>query len=430
MNIIYCDNFRGFQDTLFSFTDVNFLVGENSTGKTSVMSLLAVLHSIEFWYYNTFNKDPINLGYFSDLSADPKGKITIGCVRESRNSREPGAVFVRCRYRNIDNIPVLDECRIRGPKFELVCSIQDSQLSYTYIPASGTDPLLSDPGTFSRWVRDSSTRDATGSLSIEGREPRNLGLLVAIQLVESELYQKKQIRLESAAIFWPFYGDESIVWIAPIRAKPKRTYDSYTAKPSPEGDHIPYVLNELSRGRQRSDISNSMRKFGNQSGLFDNITTKPYGKSKTAPFEINVKLGTVAHKIANVGYGLSQVLPVLVESLINTNATWFLIQQPEIHLHPRAQAALGNLFFELGKQTARHFIIETHSDYVIDRFRILMGEERKKEPRSAQVLFFAHSKGKNTATALPIDAAGRYPSEQPSGFRDFFVREQLRLLDL
>ena len=67
MNKIYFRNFKGFQEHLIELTDVNFLVGENSTGKTSLINLINILSSQEFWFNNQFNNGEIEFGYFEEI---------------------------------------------------------------------------------------------------------------------------------------------------------------------------------------------------------------------------------------------------------------------------------------------------------------------------------------------------------------------------
>jgi predicted ATPase len=124
---------------------------------------------------------------------------------------------------------------------------------------------------------------------------------------------------------------------------------------------------------------------------------------------------------------VSQALPVLVELLDRKHGSWFAIQQPEVHLHPRAQAALGDVFFEMATSEHKRLLVETHSDFTIDRFRINYRKSKDRKPES-QILFFERRDKHNTVTALPIDDTGELPEDQPSSYRDFFVGEELRLL--
>ena len=71
---------------------------------------------------------------------------------------------------------------------------------------------------------------------------------------------------------------------------------------------------------------------------------------------------------------------------------FFLLQQPEVHLHPRAQAELSSLLATLASEGNRAFVVETHSDYMIDRARI---EIRKGTIRPEDVsLIYLEPKGR------------------------------------
>ena len=92
--------------------------------------------------------------------------------------------------------------------------------------------------------------------------------------------------------------------------------------------------------------------FGKRSGLFQNIDVKNFGGSMGNPFQLKVKVRGPNSNIIDVGYGVSQILPILAHIL---ESTYFsrasilygpmpssLLQQPEVHLHPRAQAELSS----------------------------------------------------------------------------------------
>jgi predicted ATPase len=81
----------------------------------------------------------------------------------------------------------------------------------------------------------------------------------------------------------------------------------------------------------------------------------------------------------------------------------------------------------------KRFVIETHSDFTIDRFRMNYRKRRvtrKEQPPQSQVLFFERSNAQNTVTPLPIGAHGELPPDQPKGYRDFFIKEEMHLLDV
>ena len=67
MRTLYLDNYKGFVKTFIPFLDVNFFVGENSTGKTAVLNLLNILSSPKFWISPEFNNETVELGYFDEI---------------------------------------------------------------------------------------------------------------------------------------------------------------------------------------------------------------------------------------------------------------------------------------------------------------------------------------------------------------------------
>lgn len=119
---------------------------------------------------------------------------------------------------------------------------------------------------------------------------------------------------------------------------------------------------------------------------------------------------------------------MIVEIFSRSKNSWFAIQQPEVHLHPKAQAALGEAFFDMAIMENKKFIIETHSDYAIDRYRILLRKSDQK-PRS-QVLFFERTDSGNKVTRIKIDNSGEFDSGQPESYREFFMKEEMDLLGL
>ena len=120
----------------------------------------------------------------------------------------------------------------------------------------------------------------------------------------------------------------------------------------------------------------------------------------------------VRFNLVDVGYGVSQALPILVDTLQRPAADEvFLLQQPEVHLHPRAQAELGSFFVsQAGKK--RRFVIETHSDYLVDRVRM---EIRRGNIRAQDVslLSFRTEKARRDDSQRRVGKGRRY--SQPAG---------------
>jgi hypothetical protein len=245
--------------------------------------------------------------------------------------------------------------------------------------------------------------------------------------IQLRLREKLQSQKAKKSFSFPMAPWRGLVWLAPIRSKPRRTYDEFRLEFSSEGDHTPYVIRRTLETKKEADrFQRFMDRIGKESGLFERIEVRKYGRSATSPFELNVVLNKRSLSVSNVGYGVSQALPVVVELFIRPRDTWFAVQQPEVHLHPRAQAAIGDVLFQLALEEEKKFFVETHSDFTIDRFRL--GFRGAKQVPSAQILFFQRTASGNRVTPIAIDRDGNLPDDQPQEYRDFFICEQLRLV--
>ena len=160
--------------------------------------------------------------------------------------------------------------------------------------------------------------------------------------------------------------------------------------------------------------------------MFSDIRVRRHGKQTSDPFQLQVKAhsGTPAN-IMDVGYGVSQSLPILVDICSHTDAL-FLLQQPEVHLHPRAQAELATVFAASVQENGNSFMIETHSDHIVDRMRILV-RQGEIPAEDVSILYFEPVKNAVRIHNIEVDDDGNLENAPP-GYRDFFLRESDRLL--
>jgi predicted ATPase len=142
-------------------------------------------------------------------------------------------------------------------------------------------------------------------------------------------------------------------------------------------------------------------------------------------------LNNQPHNICDVGFGCSQVLPVLVGSLnifvarAPAAIPMFIVQEPEIHLHPDAQAALGSFFVSLVQKTGQIFV-ETHSDTLVLRIaRHVAGGQLK--PDDVHIFFFSNSKRGKRVQKIRLDARATFQPHWPGGFFPQREREALGL---
>lgn len=138
--------------------------------------------------------------------------------------------------------------------------------------------------------------------------------------------------------------------------------------------------------------------------------------------------------LRDVGVGISQVLPVLVAAYA-TEGRMHLIEQPEIHLHPRLQAELADIFIESalgGRHNA--FVLETHSEHLLLRLMRRIretGEGRVPKgktpvrPEDVAVLFIEPGPRGAVVRELPLNERGELVKPWPGGFFEEGLREML-----
>lgn len=165
-----------------------------------------------------------------------------------------------------------------------------------------------------------------------------------------------------------------------------------------------------------------------------------------ASLEIEDKTGRFDN-ISDVGSGVSQVLPIVITSLNASPNALIIIEQPELHLHPRAQASLADLFIEAQKpdlssktkKESNRFLIETHSEHLLLRLRRRIAESTINEispndnlyiqQNDVQAIFIDRSlQGVSTAESININEFGEMAS--PVNFKGFFADDAREIAKL
>lgn len=427
MKILYFNNFRGFDSTFLPFKEVNFFVGENSTGKTSILKLIGILSSPGFWNYQQFDSEDISLGAFSEIVSSNANKdfFEIGIFENEGDS--VGLSAIKLTFIEKDNFPHIKEICFINNEINIQTTIEGKLLKYRFSLIDRLNSITQEEGWFQKWIKNPGLNEK----KFHRQEIEFLGIksiLFQLQTVVNNDLREDENKLK---INTPSFIS-NIAWTAPARKPPQKTYDSYTPYFTADGSHTPYILKDIIRF---DEVKYILNKFGQDSGLYDDIEINVLGEQnkQTDPFEILIILNGKKVNLINVGYGVSQILPLLIEVIGRPDESWFAIQQPEVHLHPRAQAAFGDFIFKSNIIDQQKFIIETHSDYTIDRYRLRLNKafrEKKTTDNKGQVVFFQRYEKGNRIEIMAIHSDGTYPDSQPEEFRDFFIKEQLELISI
>ena len=421
------ENVRGFAGRHeLDIKPVTLVVGENSSGKTTLLASLAAVLQTDFPSAEVLNRAPFELGSFDTIATYRGGKygraesFSLGWQMEGRGQHAFSARFI-----GHQGVPRLDGLEIQSAAESLKGSPTSGEWSATF-PVEGK-PF---PATLSFKNDPSELRQRQFTLA---EIPHLFAMAARHKDFDRENLQNDKGGVARAMdVFLRLTTTLNrfrprVTSLAPLRTRPHRTYDQLIEEFKPEGDHVPLVLARLLSGGLPNDdaLADSVHAFGEASGLFSKLKVKRMGRHGD-PFQLRVKsLGPDAN-LVDVGYGVSQALPIVVDSIIAPKNRIILVQQPEVHLHPRAQAALGTFFSELAKDGSKRFVIETHSDYLVDRVRMAVADGLIGAPNVN--IAFLERKGLDVSIhQLSLDEKGNIVNA-PACYRSFFLEEETRLL--
>ena len=189
------------------------------------------------------------------------------------------------------------------------------------------------------------------------------------------------------------------------------------------------LVNMTSSDTERwQQLRDRLSDFGRHSGLFNGVFVRRFGKSPGDPFQLQVKVNGPRVNMVDVGYGVSQILPILVRVLNGSRSTMFLMQQPEIHLHPKGQAALTSLLIETLNRVKNAYVIETHSDTMVNRARIEI-MNGVISPEDVSLVYLEPVGNRVKVHNIGFDDQANLLNV-PKGYRDFFINESDKLLGL
>ena len=419
MKRIWLENYRCFRERQDArLAPLTLLVGENSTGKTSFLAMIRALWDVA--YRNrvpNFKEEPYDLGSFDEIAhfRSRGGRVTsFDAGFEIANRGKSRATHWRVAFSQRGTAPIPVKWRLSNKEKDLwVETDQDTSKAQFGTPRGvwESKARFDDELLFWPWPLIRRSKRISGATE----DPSDHDLLAIRQLIGSARRFSRQTLYAGA----------------PVRSKPRRTYDPAGIGRDPEGDYVPMFLAHF-EGKERWDrLREALQHFGKDAGLFDEITVKPLGK-QSGPFQLQIRrFGRRAkgpqRNVVDVGYGVSQVLPIVTELLRQDAPEMFLLQQPEVHLHPSAQAALGSLFCRIAAWN-RQLIVETHSDHLLDRVRMDVRDGAGSlKPEDVSILYFERQHLDVRIHSLRIDEEGNIV-DAPPGYRQFFMEEVARSL--
>jgi predicted ATPase len=238
---------------------------------------------------------------------------------------------------------------------------------------------------------------------------------------------------------WNRYLSERVLYLGPLRVGPRASYgigssiENFNLPLGESGeflakklftDRTPRLYPVVDRGQirdSRMTLEEAVSYWYKELGSSNEVSSI----NVEAPNRQGYPLKIGRRTLANVGFGASQILPVLGLCLSATPGDLILLEQPELHLNPGMQQKLAD-FLLLMSRTGRQIIVETHSEYLITRLR-RNAASTPDDHKYFTVIFVERDPETGTSyRTVSVDDQGDL-SEWPKGFFDH-VAEDLRVL--
>lgn len=226
---------------------------------------------------------------------------------------------------------------------------------------------------------------------------------------------------------------ENILYIAPLRNTPERTYiiNKNVDSVGIAGQNTPILLAKLKDKIITTDMychyNNTIKvKSGFIStdyltiiqqwlNYFDIEKLNISGENRT----INLNLGN--HNITDVGFGMSQLLPIVTQGVCMDKEQTLIIEQPEIHLHPKMELQMADFLIHMAK-TDRRVIVETHSDHIVNRIIKRIMEDPKLIDENNPIIKIIFLDKDNSIVPRKIDIHVDKYRGVTNGSKNFFTQ--------
>jgi len=392
---LHIKNFKAWKDTGdIRLAPLTVIFGANSSGKSSLGHLLLALKQ-------------------TTLSADRKRPLHLG----DENALIDLGTFTECLHNHDLMNPLAFELGWKIPGKELGARDPISQKKFSgdelrlavTLSASAKEQPRVDRLTY-KLLRNNQNqlavdywRDEKNKLDISSNEykfVRNTGRIWPLDDPDKfyRISDQSRARFQNAEFLSDFALSteaalNSVYYLGPLRDHPKRIYSWSGETPESVGQKGEFAIaailaasaqeRKLNRGflKRLARFDEFIAQWLKDLGIIESFSVKPVAEGRKE-YEVLVKTHATASevKITDVGFGVSQVLPALVQAFYCVPNSTLWMEQPEIHLHPQVQAELADVFIsatqarENGKERNVQLIVESHSEHFLNRLQLRVAD--------------------------------------------------------
>ena len=370
-------NFKSWEDTgALHLAPLTGLFGANSSGKTSILQVLLMLkQTVERppdWNEPLYFGDEeslVNLGSFDDVIYQHRTDLSL---------------YVSVSWKLLEKLTI-DEYEFDTLSFDFNLS-QERIESFNY--RTDEHPfvieLLSDGREYKVFTRHS--RDPVESLfrcyGIRDGLLRTQRFFSGLEKAFENLFSR-------------------IRYLGPLREYPRPHYAWEGKHPKGVGHYGEDMVSALFSGRiQLLSIDEQILKWLQRLELIDSYRLHPVPDTeKDYEFRVKKYKDGPEVRLTDVGFGVSQVLPVLILCYYAPEGSILILEQPEAHLHPKVQADLADVLIDVVKNRNVQIILESHSEHLLLRLMRRIAEEQISVDKTA---FYACQIDNGTSAIEPL----------------------------
>lgn len=412
-------NFKSWRDTGFlRFAPLTGLFGSNSSGKTSILQLLLMLkQTVE----SPDRKQVLNLG-------DERSLVSLGTFRDVvYRHGSPADIDWRLEWQLDHDLQIADPERqgrllFSGREMIFHAKVKEQEEegllaveNLVYILGNSAfmmyrksdesdkyDLMVFDPDTFKLRRTRGRKWDLPAPVKCYGFPDQvkayyqNAGFLSDLELAFEQLFS-------------------GVFYLGPLREYPKRQYTWAGAQPADVGYRGEKAVEAILASRQRGEkisrgrghkkltVEQYVAQWLQDLGLIHDFSVSPVTKGSNL-YQVKVRRtpGAAEVLITDVGFGVSQLLPVLVLCYYAPEGSTLILEQPEIHLHPSVQAGLADVFIDAIRTRNVQIVLESHSEYLVKRLQRRIAEDEGGITNDDVALYFC-SMAENESTFEPLD---------------------------
>ena len=425
---LYLENFKGFIqkeeekqcENTIKIRPITLIYGPNSFGKSSILQSLLLLNQTvnEGGDYKTVCLLPkgatVNLGTFSDLrnKNDTSKELRIDISlpfnhyfdNENISAKQDTSLLTKLYFSYYFKLT-------KGHTILSKIDIWAKIIDYC-----NTDTIVETPKKLIYTLELKSNQNNVYTII---RHYRNDIASDEVFLGDSgqkqELKKISFFRLEEFLVEEPFKQIEEIlqnlVYVSSFRIQPERVFIPEQNRRDYVGKNGEYTAEILYDKELKKNINYWLKEIAGYELSEDN------GNDKVKSINLNDEKTHIQKiNLLDLGSGIAQVLPIITQAFKSENNT-ILVEEPEIHLHPKAQATLGEMFAVAAKERNNTFVIETHSENLLLRLERLI-RQGKLSKDDVSVIYVDKNENGSYCIPLILDNEGDITNinDVPDGF--------------